>query len=121
MPRRIHPTEATKPVAFTLTASDITALNALADRDDMNRSMWLRTRIRREAVALDLEEGGCSHLPVIKDENARSWWVRLGKSNPFLRGGHCVNCWGDAPPKKVAQLPHGVGIWVLADGTEVRA
>ncbi len=121
MPRRISPNEKTKPVAFTLTESDTNALAQLAERDGLNRSQWIRARIRREAVALGVVEGACNHLPVQADERARSWWVRLGKSNPFLKGGHCVNCWGDAPPKKVAQLRNGVGIWMLADGTEVRA
>lgn len=121
MPRRINPNEKTKPVAFTLTESDISALTQLAERAAVNRSEWIRTRIRREAVALCLDEGACNHLPVVQDERSRSWWVRLGKSNPFLKGGHCVNCWGDEAPKKVAQLRNGVGIWMLADGTEVRA
>lgn len=121
MPARITPNETSRPVAFTLTQSDITALLALAENEGVNRSAWIRSRIRREAAALPLATSGCNHLPIVRDENARSWWVRLGKSNPFLRGGHCVACWGEEPPRKVAQLSNGKGVWMLHDGTEVRA
>jgi len=120
MPASITPNETTRPVAFTLTASDIAALKALADVDGVNRSEWIRQRIRREAPRV-ATAGGCNHLPIVRDENARSWWVRIGKSNPFLAGGHCVACWGEEPPKKVAQLSNGQAIWVMHDGTEVRA
>jgi len=122
MPARITPNETSRPVAFTLTESDIKALTALAEIEGVNRSAWIRSRIRREAAALPVAtSGACNHLPVVRDENARSWWVRLGKSNPFLRGGHCVVCWGEEAPKKVAELSNGKAVWMLHDGTEVRA
>lgn len=120
MPSRITPNETTRPVAFTLTESDIAALDALAEREDINRSAWIRARIRREAVSLG-DLGTHDHLPIERDERSRSWWVRLGKSNPNKVGGHCVACWGDAAPVRVRRVNGSKSVWKMADGSEVIA
>lgn len=114
MPRSIG--EPTKVVSFTLTPTQIEALNALAEREGMNRSEWVRRQINM-ASPLVSDHDGHDHVPVVRDERSRSWWVRMGKSNPFKVGGHCVKCWGDRPPVRRRQW--GKTVWILDDGTEV--
>jgi hypothetical protein len=114
MPRSIG--EPTKVVSFTLTPTQIEALNALAKREGMNRSEWIRRQINM-AAPLVSDLNGCDHLPVVRNERARSWWVRLGKSNPNRVGGHCVKCWGETAP--VRRRSWGKTTWILEDGTEV--
>lgn len=114
MPRSIG--EPTKVVSFTLTPTQIEALNRLAKMDNMNRSEWIRRQINIHSVAVSDHEGH-DHLPIIRDEKSRSWWVRLGKSNPNKVGGHCVACWGEQPPTRKKEW--GRTTWTLEDGTEV--
>jgi len=114
MPRSIG--EPTKVVSFTLTPTQIEALNNLAKREGMNRSEWIRRQINM-AAPIVADHGGHDHLPIIRDENHRSWWVRLGKSNPSRMGGHCVKCWGEKAPVRRKQW--GRTVWVLDDGTVV--
>ena len=114
MPRSIG--EPTKVVSFTLTPTQIEALNLLAEREGMNRSEWIRRQINMAAPAVSNHDGH-DHIPIVRDENHRSWWIRLGKSNPRKVGGHCVKCWGENPPIK--QRVWGKTVWTLCDGTQV--
>ena len=118
MPKRIDPRQPAKVVAFTLRPSDIETLDALAKREGMNRSAWIRRQISMNAPLVS-DLAGHDHLPVVRDENHRSWWVRLGKSNPNRVGGHCVACWGQEGPQR--RKEYGKTIWTLEDGTEVVA
>jgi hypothetical protein len=118
MPRSIG--AAVRPVSFTITEEQITALDLICERDGINRSEWLRTAINRERLALGIEEGEThNHLPITPDPKARTWWVRLGKDNPNPYNREpCPVCWPEGVPKKRVQW--GVEIWTFPDGTEVR-
>jgi len=118
MPKRVG-VKPTKVISFTLPHEDIHKLNGLAKEAGLNRSAWLRRQIAiyRPSIT-NAEDVGCDHLPVERNEKSRSWWVRLGKSNPNRAGGHCVACWGQVPPRRVRK-PWGQTVYVLEDGTEV--
>jgi hypothetical protein len=116
MPKRIDPRESARPVSFTMTPSDLAALDKIAKRDGMNRSAWIRRQIRTHAP-IDFNENMCDHLPIVRDEHSKNWWIRLGLSNPRRYGGHCVGCYGDTPPSMKKEW--GRTVWTLEDGTEV--
>jgi len=115
MPKRIDPREETRPVSFTLTETDMRSLETLAKRAGLNRSAWIRKQIRQNAP-IEIATA-CDHLPIVRDEGSKNWWVRLGLSNPRRHGGHCRGCYGETPPSM--RKDWGRTIWTLHDGTEV--